>query len=294
MSENGELGAKLNGFVFIFLSLFLAADFFVWYNILFAKIADKAGIHFLDVGQGDAELVIFPGNVKILTDAGPDSKILGELEKTSALGDKYIDLAIISHPQLDHFNGFRYLVDRYRIGAFIYNGRSGDPNVEEWQELINKIKERGIPLIALGAGDKIKNAQSRIDFLSPNQGLLQSAELNDTGLVELVESRGLRVLLTADIGAETEKYLAKNFDLNADILKVAHHGSKFSSSSQFLDAVKPKVAVIGVGGRNNYGHPTQETLQRLSLVSSAVFRTDKNGGITAYIDNGKLKIFTEK
>ncbi len=285
---------SFKGFILVFFALFFAVDFFVWSRILFAKAADETHMHFLNVGQGDAELVILPGNLKILTDAGPDSKIIGELEKIPSLNDRYIDVAVISHPQLDHFNGFRYILDRYRVGAFIYNGRSDGPGVEEWPDLVKKIKERGAPLIQMGAGDKIKYSASMINFLSPNPELLQSAELNDTGLVELIESNGLRILLTADIGAETEKYLANHFDLRADILKVAHHGSRFSSSDIFLKAVKPKVAIIEVGSKNRYGHPTQETLKRLSNVSAAIFRTDNSGQITASAVGEKLKIFKDE
>lgn len=123
---------------------------------------------------------------------------------------------------------------------------------------------------------------------------MQSAELNDTGLVEFINSLGFKILLTADIGAETEKYLAKNFDLNADILKVAHHGSRFSSSEEFLAAVNPKVAVIEVAKRNNYGHPAQGTIQKLKSASAAVFRTDESGQIAAYFDGNKIKVFIGK
>ncbi|MDP3948868.1 MAG: MBL fold metallo-hydrolase [bacterium] len=294
MSDAPKKKNNSSGLILIFFALFLAVDFFVWSRILFAKAADETSVYFLNVGQGDAELVILPGNLKILTDSGPDSKIIGELEKIPSLGDRYIDIAIISHPQLDHFNGFRHIIDRYRVGAFIYNGRSDNPGVEEWPDLVKKINERGTPLIQIGAGDKIKYSVGRINFLSPNPELLQSAELNDTGLVELIESNGLKILLTADIGAEIEKYLADNFDLRADILKVPHHGSRFSSSDFFLKAVKPKVAIIEVGSKNSYGHPTQETLRRLSNISSAVFRTDNSGQITASVVGEKLKIFTSK
>lgn len=294
MLDNAKENKSLSGFILVFFALFFAVDFFVWSQILFAKTSNETQLRFLDVGQGDAELVIFPGNFKVLTDAGPDSKIISELEKIPLLNDRYIDIAIISHPQLDHFNGFRYVIDRYRVGAFIYNGRSDSPGVEEWPDLVKKIKERGTSLIQLGAGDRIRRSGDKIDFLSPNPELIQSAELNDTGLVELIESRGLKALLTADIGAETEKYLVKHFDLRADILKVAHHGSRFSSSAVFLEAVRPKVAIIEVGSKNRYGHPTQETLKGLSVISAAIFRTDKSGQITVSVIGEKLKIFTYK
>lgn len=293
MLQNAEEKSRLSGLIILFFIFSIVVDLFIWKQVVYGKISGEARIYFLDVGQGDAQLIIFPGNVKILTDAGPDSKILGQLEKIPQLADKYIDLAVISHPQLDHFNGFRYLVDRYRFGAFIYNGRSDTAGVQEWPELVGKIKQNNIPLVKLGAGDAIRYSASKIDFLSPNAGLSQSAELNDTGLVELVESGKLRVLFTADIDAVTENYLAANFDIRADILKVAHHGSKYSSSAAFLKAVSPEVAIIGVGARNNYGHPTPETLKKLSALA-AVFRTDKNGMITASVNGDKLLIFAEK
>lgn len=293
--------------------LLLALDAFVWFRIFFAKPSDEPRMYFLDVGQGDAELAILPGGVKILTDAGPDKKILQEMENIPALSNRYIDLAIISHPQLDHFNGFQYLLEKYRIGAFIFNGRSGAPEVKEWETLVNKIKDSRIPFIALAGGDAIRHENSRMDFLSPNADFIQSAELNDTGLVELLNiappsapsfaarrassagSRGLKVLLLADIGSNIEQYLAGHFNIEADILKVPHHGSKFSSSGAFLKKVNPKVAVIEVGARNRYGHPTKETLERLASSTSAkVFRTDLNGAVSAILENGKLKIFTEK
>ncbi len=290
---SGNKGKNKPGNIIIsFFILSIVVDFFVWYRVIFGGYESKPKAYFLDVGQGDAELVIFPGNTKILTDAGPDSKIVGELEKIQELAGKYIDLAVITHPQLDHFNGFLGLLDRYNFGAFIYNGRSDSQ--EGWSELIAKIKEKKIPLIALKAGDVIKNGENRINFLSPDENLLGSAELNDTGLVQLTDISGLKMLLAADIGGEIEKYLAENFDLKADVLKVAHHGSKFSSSEEFLKAVGSRVAIIEVGENNKYGHPASSTLEKLSDFSPAILRTDVNGQIMALLDNEKLKIFAEK
>lgn len=275
--------------------LLLALDAFVWFRVVFGKPPTEPRMYFLDIGQGDAELAILPGGVKILTDAGPDKKILQGMKKIPALNDHYIDIGIISHPQLDHFNGFQYLLDKYKIGAFIFNGRSDDPGVKEWETLVQKIKDSHIPFITLAGGDAIRYRDNRIDFLSPNSDFIQSAELNDTGFVELLNSGGLKVLLTADIGSSVENYLVDRFDLRADILKVGHHGSKFSSSDEFLKAVDPKIAVIEVGSRNRYGHPTRETLGRLASSTSAkVFRTDLNGIVTAIVENEKLKVFTEK
>jgi len=272
-----------------------ALGVFVWWQIIFTRPATRPEINFLDVGQGDSELLMLPGGIRILTDAGPNQKILQSLESAFKAGDNYIDLAIISHPQLDHFNGFNYVLDHYRVGAFIFNGRSDTEAAGGWPQFVEKIKSQKIPLITVSQGDKIKYGDSEIDFLSPGPEYAQSAELNDVGLVELIRTGGWRALLTADIGANIEDYLVKNWAaLRVDILKIPHHGSKYSSSAEFLNSVRPRVAVIEVGESNKYGHPTKEVLERLASAAAKIFRTDQNGNIEIFAENGKLKVFTEK
>jgi competence protein ComEC len=269
----------------------------VWWNIISSSAASRvARAYFLDVGEGDSELVVFPGNIKVMTDAGPDDSVLASIEKVMPSGDDYIDLAVISHPQLDHFNGFYYLLDHYHIGAFIWNGRDDTATVTEWPALLAKIRSKNIPIITLAAGDSVHYKKNEIDILSPDPGFAASAELNDTVLVELVKTEGFRALLTADIGFNVEDHLvAQGINLGADILKVAHHGSKFASGDAFLRAVNPKIAVIEVGAKNKYGHPAKETLARIaSSTNAAIFRTDENGTIAISADSGKLEIVKEK
>lgn len=275
----------------ILIALFMLCAF-VWKEIFFgAKKFEKSKLAFLDVGQGDSMLINFDG-VKILTDAGPDRKIVSSLDKILGRDNRYVDLAIISHPQLDHFNGFNYLLENYRFGAFIFNGRSD--KIPEWTSLLLKIKESDIPLITLGAGDRIIYGENEIKILSPNPDLLQSAEPNDTGLVEKIKMLGFNAIFAADIGENTENFLAKNFQITADVLKVPHHGSRYSASDYFWNAIKPKVAVIEVGAKNIYGHPAKETLAGLESLGTKVFRTDINGNVEILSDNGKIKIFAEK
>lgn len=265
---------------------------FVWYEILFSGPRGEPRLFFLDVGQGDATLAELPGGIQILTDAGPSRKILDSLGAALKNEDRYVDLAIISHPQLDHYNGFNYLLDHYRFGAFLFNGNSSDAG--EWKILTNKIEELDIPFVVLGAGDKIRYGANTLDVLSPNRALLQSAEPNDTGIVALLKTPPFSTLFTADIGTSIEKYLAENFRLRADVLKVPHHGSKYSSSDILLGAVKPKLAVIGVGSENRYGHPTEEALSRIWTYTKNIFRTDKNGTVEVSVDGRELSVFSEK
>ncbi len=285
---------KLDSLSVIILLALFGSTIFVCFEVFAGKPGNTPRMYFLDVGQGDAELAIFPGDIKILTDAGPDKKILSSLSNVLG-GDRYIDIGIISHPQLNHFNGFNYLLDNYRFGAFVFNGRTDSPAAGEWQTLLDKIKSRNVPLITLGAGDRIHYASSEIDFLSPDKDFIQSAELNDTGFVELIKMPEFKTLLTADTDFGVENYLvANNYPLVTDILKVGHHGSKYSSSDEFLHAVNPKIDVIEVGTKNTYGHPAPETLARLASTTAKIFRTDQNGTVEIIADNQKLKVYTEK
>jgi competence protein ComEC len=260
----------------------------VWYQIFFMRPNAEAEVYFLDVGQGDSILVKFPGNVKILTDAGYGSRVVGELE--GVMDDKYVDLAVITHPQADHFGGFNYLLDRYKFGAFVVTGRGSES--EEWEELVEKIDEKEIPVLILSAGDRISQAGNTVEFLSPTPAIVQSEELNDTSFVNLVDFEKFKMLLTGDTGFSIENFLMKNFsDISVDVLKVGHHGSKYSTSVEFLERANPLVAVIGVG-KNRFGHPTAEVLERLQ--GSEVFRTDEDGTVKVTIRGSRLQVYTEK
>jgi competence protein ComEC len=271
------------------------ADVACWYQIIFSSYG-AAGItpsaNFLNVGQGDAELMIFPGGVKVLTDAGPDRTVVERLESVLGANEKSIDIAIISHPQSDHYGGFSYILDHYRVGAFIYNGRDDAPGTKSWSALLMKIAAKNIPLITLGKGDKITIGANEIDILSPDENFDMSGELNDTGIVDLIKTPQFRVLLVGDTGFDVQDTLvAEGVDLRADILKIAHHGSKYASDNMFLKAVNPKIAVIEVGAKNTFGHPAPETLSRIASSTNArIFRTDQDGTIRIWRDGDALKI----
>ncbi|OGY97982.1 MAG: hypothetical protein A2855_02390 [Candidatus Liptonbacteria bacterium RIFCSPHIGHO2_01_FULL_57_28] len=284
---------KDRGLAWLALAALVCADGAAWFQILTAGPPRAAAISFLDVGQGDASLLILPGGAKILTDAGPDAAVVAALEVALPSGARYIDLAVVTHPELDHFNGFNHILEKYEIGAFIVNGRD-HPGSRQWAELVAKIEARRAPLITLGAGDGVRHGANRIDILSPGPQFVGSSELNDTGLVQKILTPDFSALLTADTGFNVEEYLRERYDLAADILKVGHHGSKYSSSAAFLRAARPEVAVISSGARNTYGHPARETLARLSAADIPVLRTDQMGTVTLRRVGGKLKAFTVK
>jgi competence protein ComEC len=237
----------------------------------------------------------FPGGITMMTDAGPTDAVTHSLEK-AVPGRRYIDLAFITHPQADHFGGYDFVLDHYGVGAFLYNGRDDDPGVTAWTSLKSKIAAKHIPLITLSAGDRIHYKNDEVDILSPNSEFDESAELNDTGLVEMIRTEHFRALFAADIGFNVEDWLVANIkDFRADILKVPHHGSKYSSGDALLRAVDPAVAIIEVGAKNVYGQPGAATLARLASSTRAeIFRTDKNGNIEVHSEGGMLKVTREK
>ena len=278
----------------ILLILFLFVfDVFVWEQIIFnAPKRDRSDLYFLNVGQGDSELVILEGNIKILIDGGPSGKIISELEKIIKPIDRYLDLVILTHPQTDHFTGLIDVLKRYQVGAFIYNGLDSDS--ASFKELKNIIEKRNVSKIVLAEGDKIKHLQDEFIVLSPNKNILQDSNINDTCLVLQLISQKTKALFTGDLEGKVEKELVNKYgdNLRSDILKVPHHGSKYSSTDTFLQVIKPKISVIEVG-KNSYGHPASETLNRLANIGSQIFNTYKNDTIKIILKEGKAYVFTQ-
>ncbi len=274
--------------IMIFLVVF---DVFIWGLIVFEPVNKNLQVYFLDVGQGDSELVILPNGPKILIDGGPNNKVIDELASVLRPTDRYIDLVLLSHPQTDHFTGLIDVLKRYQIGAFIFNGRS--TTADSWSALSKVIQEDKIPVVILAGGDKIHYLDSQFNFLLPDKNFIESSDLNETAFVSLLQSQNSKILFTGDIDTKTEDYLMRKYDLDVDVLKVAHHGSKFSSGEKFLSNISPKIAVIEVG-KNSYGHPTSEVLKKLASVGAQIFRTDKDGMVKLVINNQEINIFKKK
>lgn len=266
---------------------------FAWTN--FAQTGVAPGFYFLDVGQGDSELAVMRSGEKILTDAGPGKAVVESLARVLPPGEKYIDIVLITHPELDHYGGLRYVLDSYEVGAILWNGRVPQVPSSAWADIISKIKQKNIPTFSILKGDFVKLGADQIEILSPSRQLLLSSKSeNEAALVEKIHIGSASALLLADIGKKTEDaiYLS-GLNLKADILKVAHHGSKYSVNPAFLRAVLPSLAVIEVG-KNSYGHPTKEVLNGLLAESIGILRTDIFGTVSAVLNGDMLDISTEK
>ncbi|MEK7624275.1 MAG: hypothetical protein AAB404_00895 [Patescibacteria group bacterium] len=277
----------------LILTLLLSFNILVWRTIIFAASSDNLEIYFLSVGQGDSELVVLPGGARVLIDGGKGNRAIQELTSILPFFDRYLDLVVLSHPETDHFLGLIDVLKNYKVGTFISNGREG--TADSWPVLTGILKNGKIPSVSLAAGDKICYRENCFNILSPTRDFLNSRETNDSGLVMELASADSRILFTGDIGKKVEDFLVKNFNFKIDVLKVSHHGSKFSTSQNFLAASRPRFAFIEVG-KNSYGHPTGEVLNRLAAIGATIYRTDKDGTMKMVIpkNSSEIQVFRKK
>ncbi|MDP2704203.1 MAG: MBL fold metallo-hydrolase [bacterium] len=300
-----KLKKRKTGTGIFVVSLIILNILLIAYNAELKQNENLLQLYFLNVGQGDSELVILPGGAKILIDAGPpNQKIFQELSKILSPFDRTIDLVSYSHAQQDHMGSLPEVIERYKTSALISNGVGN--TIGAYKALKENVKKQNLQNIILSRGDKIRYRSSVIRVLSPAQCLdtkCPNIDLNETSLVLLLESASTTALFTGDIGKKTERALLPELARLAsrakrveglhynqiDVLKVPHHGSKYSSSKEFLQATNPKIAVIEVG-KNSYGHPAKATLEQLQHYNTRIFRTDQDGTVKVTSDGKSLRI----
>lgn len=247
--------------------------------------ADRTGIYFLPVSQGESALLVLPGGVTVLTDAGPDDGIVEDLQKVLPSGGvPYIDLAIISYAESADYTGYEYLLEHDAVGAFLYNGRSDDVHPDEWAMLMAAIAAKHIPLITIGAGDSIHcGAFGEIDILSPDNAFARSPAPADTGIVQRIITPEFTALLAADIGPNVENaLLARGNGVQAGILKAPFPGLATAAGDPFLHAVAPRVIVVTPGVKNTLSVPTKAMLTRLASITSATITVAGRGSFLLY------------
>lgn len=245
---------------------------------------DRTKIVFCDVGQGDAAYIRIRNKIDILIDAGPDRKVLNCLGKHMPFWDRKIELAILSHPNNDHYGGFLYIADRYKLDNFM---TVNSPIISKtYKQFVNKIKNKKIPLQYKNTGDKIRIFSSTIIFLWPPTDFISNKD-NDYSLVFLFKDNDFRALFTGDasfmvlnrIASSSTSSPPRNDISGINILKIPHHGSKNGLNKNFLELADPTLAVISVGKNNSYGHPSSKVLEMLKAKNIKIKRTDVDGNI---------------
>lgn len=264
----------------ILLISFLAGSYVMLYFV-YLEIPDNVlHIAFLDVGQGDAIFLKTPENHQILLDGGPKNTVLKELDYVMPFFDKSLDLLILTHPHADHLSGLIETVKRYEIDNALLTG----VNYESfyYDEFLKELMLNNVKMFMASERTDFSVGEVFIDVIYPFEQLILDdfKEINNSSVAILISYKDRRILLTGDLEEKIEKELLEKINLgDVDILKVGHHGSKSSSSMDFLQRIRPDVAIIQVG-KNSFGHPSAEILERLREVGvKQIYRNDIDGRV---------------
>lgn len=261
---------------------------FVSLVFILNTIPEKLKIHFVDVGQGDCTFITTPQNKTILIDGGGSMSEEYDVGKSTLLpyildrGYTKLDYVFISHFDQDHVGGILSILEELRVGQVYISKQEQDS--ENYQKFLKIVKNKKIQVKVLKQGDCLKIENNLyFDILWPIEEQIQENVLNNNAMVMKLRYGKFSMLFTGDIEDVAEKkildfYEEKGEDiLKSDVLKVAHHGSKTSTTQSFFEKVNPKICLIGVGKNNMFGHPTAEVLERIN--GTKIYRTDENGEI---------------
>lgn len=247
-------------------------------------------IHFLDVDQGDAIFITTPQNTKILIDGGPNNKILNELGQVMPFWDHNIDIMILTHPHADHVVGLVEVLRRYNVKTIYHTGvLHTAPDYLAW---LKEVENQQIKTILVTKPiNLLLDNNILLDFLYPLQdfSFKKAEELNNTSIVNLLTYGNTKFLFMGD--AETpveEELLNQNFELQSNVIKIGHHGSKSSTSEEFIKIVQPQYAIISAGQDNSFNHPHLITVRRLEKYNIKIFNTINSATITLKSDSEKI------
>lgn len=276
--------------------LILASLFFLnilaWLAVYDLSQPKFLEITFFDVGQGDAIFIETPDGNQILIDGGPGKNILEKLSQEMPFWDRTIDFIILTHPEHDHYGGLIDVLKRYNIENILWSGVLRDAKeYKEWQKLVDK--EEAEIIIAKSGQKIIGDFGFEMEVLHPFESFKEKnvKNTNNTSVITRLVFGEKSFLFTGDAYKVVEKELiAQGIEIDSDVLKVGHHGSKTSTDEDFIKKVSPEIAVISVGKNNSYGHPHSETLEILEKYDISIFRTDELGNIKIICDSQSLKL----
>ena len=282
-----------------FISILILIVFcFNIYNFFIIKRELK--IYFVDVGQGDSTFIVTPKNETILIDGGGSLGTDFDVGESTLLpyildrGYKKIDLMFVSHFDQDHIGGLFKILEELKVEKVCISKQEEDS--ENYQKFLNIVKEKNIQVLVVKIGDKIVlDNNLYFNVLWPKDKQVEENKLNNNAIVMKLNYNNFSMLFTGDIEKKAEEEILETYKnskiLESDILKVAHHGSKTSTTDEFLSRVKPKIALIGVGKDNMFNHPSNTTIEKLEKMDIKIYRTDLNAEISICVnDKGQVSI----
>ena len=277
--------AKNKKIVWVVLGLLIGVNILAWV-VVRELSSSNLEVVFFDVGQGDSIFIETSSGFQVLIDGGPDLTVLEKLGEEMSFYDRTIDLLILTHPDRDHLFGLLEVLKRYEIKNILWTGIVKD--TAEWKEWKRLIGEEGANIIIAEAGQEIILSENiYLSILYPFESLegQETKYTNDTSIVAELVFNNVSFLFTGDISKKIEKQLSTD----SDVLKIAHHGSKTSTSLEFLEIVSPELAVISVG-ENSWGHPNPEVLSNLEEFGIDILITKELGDIKIVSDGNNFSI----
>ncbi|MCD4705370.1 MBL fold metallo-hydrolase [bacterium] len=248
---------------------------------------------FFDVGQGDSILIKSPKGKNILIDGGPSADLIQKLGNKHSYQNHQIDILILTHAHADHYFGLIEVIKRYNIKLVLWSGIDAhNSSYLHFKKLIENLNTK----IAILGQEYLIEKNLKIKILYPLHYLEEGdTDLNNTSISLILSHQNIDFFLAGDLTCEGEEEIIKqNINIKSEIFKANHHGSRWSNCNYFLDKVKPELAIIQSGIDNSFGHPHQETLDRLEERNIEILRNDELGNIWIYSDGGKYWIYPVK
>ena len=282
---------KVKRFVPLLVGILFLTNILAWLVVFDLSRPRLLEVALFDVGQGDTIFIETPQGHQILIDGGPDSTVLEKLGKEMPFWDREIDLIILTHPDFDHLIGLIEVLKNYKVANILWTGIEFNNNAyEDWLKII---AEEEAKIIIARAGQRIKAGEVILEIVYPFENLKgkRIKDTNNSSIVSRLVFKEVSFLFLGDIYKSAEKEIAdKNENLDSDVLKISHHGSKSSSDEEFIRRVSPEIGLISVGKDNNYGHPHQEVLEIMKKYDIKILRTDLDGDIKIFSDGENLTI----